>query len=184
MFPTEPGLILPQLERNVQNDVVVTQVATLDAAVQAGVVAQGAVRGGWRNRLVVAARRGALSMPDRPIAICDPLSVSDMDGPAILARLQLHSGPVLGVVDTDTVVALVLDGTAQVGLLHMTDVRAHPALEVIHEVPDDVQAPVAYAAAVTRLASRPDPAGLVDFLLTDQATTLLATLGLGRPSSS
>lgn len=61
VFPTRPGLILPQLERQVQNDVVVTRVAKLDAAVSAGIVAKGATRGAWRDRLVIAAKRGAPS---------------------------------------------------------------------------------------------------------------------------
>ena len=109
VFPTQQYLILPQLEREVQNDIVVTRVATLDAAVKAGVVARDAIRGAWRNRLVVAAKRGATTMSDRPIAFPDRLSASDIDSRAILAQLQLLDGPVLGVVDTDTVVALVLE---------------------------------------------------------------------------
>src|SRR5271157_5571078 len=34
VFPTGPGLILPQLMRNIQNDVVVTQLPTLEQAGQ------------------------------------------------------------------------------------------------------------------------------------------------------
>ena len=184
VFPTQQYLILPQLEREVQNDIVVTRVATLDAAVKAGVVAPDAIRGAWRNRLVVAAKRGATTMSDRPIAFAARLSASGIDSRTILAQLQLLDGPVLGVVDTDTVVALVANGTARAGLLHMTDVRAHPALEVIREVPDDIEPPIAYAAAVTKLSSRPDPAGLIDFLVSSQGTTLLATLGLESPTAS
>jgi molybdate transport system substrate-binding protein len=183
VFAAGPALILPQLERQVQNDIVVTRMATLAAAVSAGVVAKGAIRGAWRNRLVIAARRGAPSMPDKPVAASDPSPASDMDGPAILARLGFPA-PVLGVINTDTVAALVLDGTARAGLLHMTDVRAHPELQVIRDVPDDIQPPIAYAAAVTTLARRGDPAALVDFLLTAQATALLIALGLEVPPSS
>jgi len=182
VFPTGPGLILPQLERSVQNDIVVTRVATLNAAVQAGIVVPGATQGAWRNQLVIAATRGASSMPDKPVAVSDSSPASDMDGPAILARLQLHQTAMLGVIDTDTVAALVINGTARAGLLHMTDVRAHPELEVVRVVPDDIQPPIAYAAAATALARRPDPAGLLAFLLTGQATTLLSALGLETSS--
>lgn len=182
VFPTGPGLILPQLERNVQNDIVVTQVATLNAAVQAGIVASGAARGAWRNHLVIAAKRGAPSMPDKPIAVSDPSPASDMDGPAILARLGPLPAAMLGVIDTDTVAALVLDGTARAGLLHMTDLHVHPELEVISTVPDDVQPPFTYAAAVTQLARRPNPAGFVEFLMTAQAGTLLTAHGLETSS--
>ncbi|HVC62798.1 MAG TPA: substrate-binding domain-containing protein [Acetobacteraceae bacterium] len=182
VFPTEPGLILPQLERSVQNDIVVVRVATLDAAVQAGAVAAGAARGAWSNRLVVAVKRGAPAAQGKPIAVCDPSPASDIDGPAILARLGLLPTAVQGVIDTDTVVALLLDGTARAGLLHMTDVRAHPALDVIRVVPDDIQPPIAYAAAVTNLARRPNPADLVDFLVTGRATALLVAHGLEKSS--
>ena len=181
VFPTAPGLILPQLERQVQNDIVVTQPATLTAAMQAGVVGQGAVRGAWRDPLVIAVKNGASAAADLPIAVCDPTAASDMDGPAILARLGL-SEPTLGVIDTDTVAALVLNGTARAGLLHQTDLRAHPELQVMRAVPAEVQPPIAYAAAVTTLARRPDPAGFVAFLLTGPATALLASHGLETAS--
>lgn len=183
VFPTEPGLILPQLERNVQNDIVVTRVAMMDAAVQTGIVAPGAARGAWRNKLVVAAKRGAPVSQDKPVAAVDPSPVSDMDGPAILARLGTLPASILGVIDTDTVAALVLDGTARAGLLHMTDLRAHSELEAVTVVADSVQPPFVYAAAVTRLARRSDPAGFVAFLMTLQATALLASLGLETSSS-
>lgn len=183
VFPTGPGLILPQLERQVQNDIVVTGVAALDAAVQVGVVAAGAARGAWRNQVVIAAKRGAPSMPGKPIAASDPSPASDMDGPAILAQLQVPPAAMLGVIDTDTVVALVLDGTASAGLMHMTDVGAHPELEVTSVIADTIQPPIAYAAAVSKLAYRPDPAGFLDFLLSDRATALLAALGLETATS-
>lgn len=181
VFPTGLGLLVPQLERDVQNDIIVTRVSTVDAAVQANVVAPGAARGAWTNHVVLAAVRGAPPMPDRPIAISDP--VSDMDGRSILAQLQLMPTKVLGVIDTDTVVAVVLNGTARAGLLHMTDLRAHPELEVIRDVSNDIQPPIAYTAAVTRLASRPDPDAFIDYLLTSRASAMLASLGLETPSS-
>jgi ABC-type molybdate transport system substrate-binding protein len=181
VFPTGLGLLVPQLERDVQNDIIVTQVSTIDAAVQANVVSPGAARGAWANHVVLAAVRGASPMPDRPIAISDP--VSDMDSRSILAQLQLMPTNLLGVIDTDTVVAVVLNGTARAGLMHMTDLRAHPELEVIRDVSNDIQAPIAYAAAVTRLTSRPDPDAFIDYLLTGRAATMLASLGLETPSS-
>ena len=61
VFPTGPGLILPQLVRDIQNDIVVTQTGILDQAVQAGVVAV-AVRPQWRNPLVIAGLRDEAAM--------------------------------------------------------------------------------------------------------------------------
>jgi hypothetical protein len=48
IFATGPGLILPQLVRDIQNDIVVTQTAILEQAAQAGIIAA-PVRAQWRN---------------------------------------------------------------------------------------------------------------------------------------
>ena len=60
-FPPVPGLILPQLVRDIQNDIVVTQTAILEQAAQAGVIAS-AVRAQWRNPLVIAGLHGAAAI--------------------------------------------------------------------------------------------------------------------------
>jgi molybdate transport system substrate-binding protein len=178
IFPTGPGLILPQLLRSVQNDIVVTQRATMNTAIQAGIVAPDAARGTWRNKLVLAARQGTQPAPNSPIAVSDPSPASDMDGPAILAQLNRPPAPILGVIDTDTVVALLLNGTAGTGLLHQTDIDAHPELESIASVPDEIAGPFTYAAAVTSLARRPDPAAFIAFLTSAQASAILTAHGL------
>jgi molybdate transport system substrate-binding protein len=84
----------------------------------------------------------------------------------------------IGALNTSEVASLLLSGTAQAGLLHMTDVRAHPGLAVIRPVPPEIQPPPVYAAAVTRLASRPDPQAFVAFLATPEASALLTEAGL------
>ena len=61
VFPTGPGLILPQLVRDIQNDIVVTQTTILDQATQAGVVAA-TVRAQWRNPLVIAGLQGEMGL--------------------------------------------------------------------------------------------------------------------------
>src|ERR1700692_4214279 len=38
VFPTGPGLILPQLRRDIQNDIVVTQVAIMEQIALAGII--------------------------------------------------------------------------------------------------------------------------------------------------
>ncbi|HUB49834.1 MAG TPA: substrate-binding domain-containing protein [Acetobacteraceae bacterium] len=178
VFPTPPGLILPQLQRQVQNDIVMTQPPTVAACVHANLIAPDGFRGAWRNPLVVAAKRGAAPGPRMPIAASDPTPGSDMDGPAILGRLGMGNAATLGVIDTDTVAALILNGTARTGLLHMTDIRAHPDLQIVRMVPPEIQPPIAYAAAITKLARRPDPARFLAFLLSPQATAVLADNGL------
>ena len=122
IFATGPGLILPQLVRDIQNDIVVTQTAILEQAAQAGIIAV-PVRAQWRNPLVIAGRAGA-STTDGVFAVTDPSPASDIDGPVVLARLAIKPARTLGAVDTDEVASLLTTGAAQAGLLHMTDVRA------------------------------------------------------------
>ena len=87
VFPTGPGLILPQLVRDIQNDIVVTQTTILEQAAQAGVIAS-AVRAQWRNPLVIAGLHGTATI-DGTFAATDPSPASDIDGPALLARLGI-----------------------------------------------------------------------------------------------
>jgi molybdate transport system substrate-binding protein len=177
VFPTEPGLILPQLSRVVQNDIVVTGLPALQRAIADGLIGPDAARAGsWRNRLVLAARRDAAG--DGPVAVTDPTPASGLDGPAILARMGLRPLTVLGTIDTDGVRYLLATGAARSGLLFATDLRANPELQQIRPVPDDAWPPVVYGAAVTRLARRPHPDEFVKFLETDDATSILRENGL------
>src|SRR5215475_2241746 len=79
VFPTGPGLLIPQLERNIQNDILVTQLPILQQALDRQIIA--ALPGGprWSNPLVIAGRSGA-SMGG-VFAACDPTAASDFDGP-------------------------------------------------------------------------------------------------------
>ena len=81
------------------------------------------MRAQWRNPLVIAGPQGTASI-DRTFAVPDPSPASDIDGPALLARLDIRPNRTLGAVDTDEVAFLLTTGSAQGGLLHMTDVRA------------------------------------------------------------
>jgi ABC-type molybdate transport system substrate-binding protein len=175
VFPTGPGLILPQLERNIQNDILVTQTPVLDQATQQGLIADVAAAS-WRNPLVIGALPGG-SVLDQTLAVTDPTPASDIDGPAVLTRLGLKPRRVLGAVDSEEVAFLIANGSAQAGLLHMTDVRAH-GLEVVQPVPPDVWVPAVYRAGITRLADRPNPGGFLAFLATQTAVRLLSDGGL------
>ena len=111
-------------------------------------------------------------------AVTDPSPASDIDGPALLARLAIKPARTLGAVDTDEVAFLLTTGAAQAGLLHMTDVRADPRLAAVRPVPAEAQLPPLYAAAVTRLARRPNPEDFVAFLTTREAGDILVAAGL------
>jgi molybdate transport system substrate-binding protein len=177
VFPTGPGLIVPQLERQIQNDLLVTQRVVMDEAEREALVAPGAASGAWRNALVLAARAGQQASGSR-LAVSDPLPGSDMDGPAIARALGRAQADIIGVHDTDEVVFLLLQGQVAQGLLHVTDVRANPELTVIAPVPALAAPPLLYTAAVTKLAWRPDPQAFLDFLVSGRARALLAEQGL------
>ena len=88
IFPTAPGLIVPQLEREIQNDIVVTQPVLLDQAERAGVIQPGGRTTAWRNRLVIA-EAGQPGGPENSFAVPDPTPVSEFDGEDILRRMGL-----------------------------------------------------------------------------------------------
>lgn len=174
VFPTGPGLILPQLERDIQNDIVVTQIPMLERLQQAGIVTAVPAAPRWRNGVVIAG-----SSLDGTVAAPDSTPASDIDGPALLARLGMQPRRLLGAVDTDEVASLLTSNEAQAGLLHMTDVRSH-SLPIIRPVPPGIQPPLLYAASVTRLSSRPNPQAFVSFLATPEAEMLLTAAGLEK----
>ncbi len=179
VFPTGPGLILPQLAHHIQNDIACTQQAAMRAAVATGLVTAGEPRGAWRNRLVVAARPGAgTAAATQRIAVSDPTPGSDMDGPAILRRLGLNPATVLGVIDTDEVAFLLARGEADSGLLHMTDIHATRGLEILLAVPDDAAPPIIYTIAVTKRVKHRDAPAFVEFLTSAEGGKVLSEQGL------
>jgi molybdate transport system substrate-binding protein len=175
VFPTGPGLILPQLQRDIQNDLLVTHVSIIEQVMQQGLASHvSALR--WRNPLVIAGPVSAAPL-DQTLAITDPTPASVVNGPHLLTQLGLQPKRVLGAVDTDEVAFLIGKGMAQAGLLYMTDVRTN-GFEVIRSVPASISPPEICGACVTRLAQRPNPEAFVAFLGSAIAARLLAEGGL------
>lgn len=172
---TPPGLLLPQLQRTIQNDILVTSQPRLDAAEQSGLLLAAQRRGAWRNRLVLATSASPAG-PEGSIAAPDPSPGSDIDGPAVLRRLGL--APTLGVIDTETVAWLLATGGTRLGLLYQAEVATNPQLRAATPVPDDVSPPVVYSAAVTTLARRPDPQAFISFLTSNEGMAVMRRSGL------
>lgn len=179
VFPTAPGLVLPQLERQIQNDIIVTQVSTIDQAEKAGLVAPGGRVGPWRNRLVIATGR---SGDASSFAVPDASPASDVDGHAVLQRLGTTTGRIVGVIDTAAVAWTLATGGARQGLLHQTEVTADDQLRAVATVPDSAWPPILYAATVTKLAYRGDPAAFVAFLGSAEGQAVLQAAGLESAS--
>jgi molybdate transport system substrate-binding protein len=177
VFPTAPGLVLPQLQREIQNDIIITQLATIDQAEQEGLVAEGRRAGPWRNRLVTAAAKPPAG-PEGSFAVPDASPGSGIDGAAILRRLGESPATVLGVIDTGAVAWTLTNGGARQGLLHQTEVAADRRLTAVAPVPDDAWPPILYAAVVTKLARRGDPAAFIAFLASPEGLAVLRSAGL------
>ena len=181
VFRTPPGLILPQLERAVQNDIVICTLDRLSRAVEGGIVAVDAPRAGsWRNRLVLVARRETpvAAVDAGPVAVTDVSAATEFDGVAALATAGLFPQRIIGAIDTDEVLFLLATGGAASGLLHTSDLS--PELQVVRPLDDAAYPPLVYAAAVTKLARRPNPDAFIRFLAGDEATALLRAHGLEK----
>ena len=171
--------VLPQLARQIQNDLVMTSQAALAEAVAQKLVTPGTPAGFWHNRFVLAGRPGAdRSALKGRMAVSDPTQASDHDGPAILRAIGTDPATVLGVIDTDEVAWLLLRNQADAGLLHSTDLRANPRLALLGLVAEAIAPAQAYAIAVTALARRPHPEAFVRFLTGPDGAALLKAQGL------
>ena len=177
VFPTAPGLLLPQLEREIQNDIIFTRIELIDQAEKAGLVQPGGRVGPWRNRLVTAAS-AAPAGPEGSFAVPDASPGSDVDGVAILRALGLSPARVVGVLDTGAVAWMLTNGEVRLGLLHQSDIAADERLHAVDPVPDTVWPPILYAATVTKLATRGDPAAFVRFLGGADGRAILRSAGL------
>ena len=177
VFPTPAGLLLPQIERQIQNDIIVTQIGTIDQAGRQSLIQPGTRTHTWRNRLVVAAASPPAG-PDGSFTLPDLSFRSDIDGTAILRRLGPPPATVIGVIDTGAVAWTLVNGGARLGLLHNTEVIADPRLRIVSAVPDDAWPPILYAATITTLARRPNPGAFIAFLAGPEGQAVLEAAGL------
>jgi ABC-type molybdate transport system substrate-binding protein len=170
VHPTSPALIVPQLSREIQNDILFSQIAILDAAQQAGLAEPGGRTAVWRNRLVVAA-----GGTGDVFAIPDATPASGINGAAVLRGMGLAPAKVQGMVNTGAVAWALANGQAGQGLLHSTEAAG---LRVTATVPDSAWPPVLYAATVTRLSGRPNPGAFLVFLASPDGQAVLHAAGL------
>ena len=194
VFTAPPTLMLAQIDRETQNDVLVTT----DAAMQEGIrqkLIRGETRAGaWRNSLAIAGRADQTKSPvaadaaaikalldSGRFAASDPTGPFTLDGPAVLDRLGLSpllEGRMLGAPDTTQAAFLVTSGAARLGLLHLTDIRADGRLAVAATVPERAYAPIVYTAAVSVVALSPNSQAFVTFLSDPEAAKCWQADGL------
>ncbi len=196
VFCAPPTLMIAQLERIVQNDVLITQPGAMDDAARRDLIVTPTRAAIGGTTLVLAGRAGrigpvatdpaaiaALLGEDGRLAVTDPSRAATIDGAGVLAALgwseALHSR-LIGAANEGDVAFLVATGTARLGLLHMTDVRADPRLAVVTRLPKT--ASIDYDAAVSRLAKSPNAAAFVAHLREPAAIICLRDAGLTVPA--
>ncbi len=178
VFPTQPGLLVPQLQREIQNDIILTRTGIIDAAERVGLVSAGGRSGPWRNRLSIVEATDQQA-PAATIAVPDFTPFIGVDGPAVLQAMSMTGDKIEGVLDTDTVLAALHEHRVRRGLLFQTDIAtAADKLRIVAPVPDSAWPPVIYQAAVTKLARRGDPAAFLMFLASKEGQAALAQAGL------
>ena len=177
VFSAPPALMLAQLSRQVQNDVLVTGTDWLDRAAQDGLIRPATRIGGWRDRLVIA--RPAAGGADRGVfALTDPTPDTTIQAASVLEALHLSPAHVQGALDSRGVAFLLRSGAADRGLLLLTEVRADPHLAEVRPVPQDAYRPIIYGAALSTLASSPNAQAFLDLLRTPEAARRLKADGL------
>ncbi len=182
-------LMLAQITRHTRNDVLFTLSAAMDQAVQARLVKPETRCDGFANTLVLAALAGSIQPPadaaslhqllrQKRLAVTDATVASGLDGRAILQNNSLpQPGTLLGAANTVDVVFLLNSGAADIGLIYLTDVKAHPRLAVIAELAAAPQL-VAYSAAVNAHAVSPRAQAFLSFLRAPATATTLRHAGL------
>ncbi len=174
VFAAPPTQMLGLLAHGTQADILITQTGFMDRAVAGGLVAP-APRVLWRNRLVLAARRGAFApapfsaaalrgaLGGGVLAVPDATAASTVDGPALLAALGVQAR-VQGVADTADGLAMVRAGTAAMAVCHASEIAGDTGFSRVMALPDAAYPAIVYQAALTKSAwSRNQMALLDDF---------------------
>jgi ABC-type molybdate transport system substrate-binding protein len=180
VFPIGAKLLAAQLRREVQIDLVATRLADMQELAEAQLLAGPPFTGPWRDRLVIAGRRGtalAVAMQGT-VAVPDAGTACDIDGPQILGKLGMRPQRRVGVVDTTEAAAMLLANTANGALLYLSEVRAEMLLAELAPVPEAVGPDTRVALAIAAGARRPNPQGFVQFLGTNSGRRLLSEGGL------
>ncbi len=194
VFCAAPPLMLAQIERVTQNDILITQAGVMDLAARQGLIRAATRIPLGRDRLVLAARSGKSpgdganadpvavlrGIGAGPLATPDPTAATTIDSAAVLARLGLPAPPpfrLIGAVDTEEVGFLLRTGAAPLGLLHGTEAQPGSGLSVAAALAGE---PVTYAAAITVITRSRNAQAFIDFLNTPEAQTRLRSAGLEK----
>ncbi len=189
LFCAAPMLMLAQIERITQNDVLITQSSAMDEAARRGLIHVDTRIPVGRDRLVFATLEGGtqqLSDPlhllrrigTGPVALPDPTTGTTIDSAAVLAALGLTPPfpfQVVGAIDTEEVGFLLRTRAAPIGLLYRTEAQPGSGLSILAELPDQT---VSCSAAISVVTRSRNAQGFMDFLRDPDAAARLHASGL------
>ncbi len=189
LFCAAPTLMLAQIERITQNDVLITQSAAMDAAARRGLIRPDTRIPLGRDRLVFATLEGGaqrLSDPlhllrrigTGPVALPDPTTGTTIDSAAVLAALGLTPPfpfKLAGAIDTEEVGFLLRTRAAPIGLLYRTEAQPGSGLSILAELPDQT---ISYSAAISVVTRSRNAQSFMAFLRDPDAAARLHACGL------
>jgi len=188
VFSAPPPLMLAQIARETQTDLLITLASAMDESVRLGLVVPETRYDGWQTQLVfaAAARSGPVGLSELPhfladskLAVTDPTDAATFDGYVVIERLNLPASVtsrLTGAANTDDIVYLVETGGARLGLVHLTDVKTRPSLRVFATL--DLE-PVRYAAAAAKDAKSQNTRNFLAYLQKQAVQDRLQSFGLG-----
>lgn len=180
VFPIGPRLLVAQMTREVQIDLVAAGVPEMDELASRKLLVGPPYTGPWRDRLVLAARRGVRleTAVAGIVAVPDAGTAAGIDGKALLDGMALRIGRRLGVVDTAEAAALLSADQVTAALLYRSEVRADVMLSEIAVVPDAIAPDQRVAVAAVNGARRPKPEAFLQFLSSNAGRRMLMDAGL------
>jgi ABC-type molybdate transport system substrate-binding protein len=188
VFCAAPPLMLAQIERVTQNDVLVTLDTAMDEASRRKLVQPETRIPLGANRLVLASQAAsgppatdpaaiARLIGKGPLAAPDPTRATTIDSVAVLAGIGLAPPPfpLVGAIDTETVAALTRRGNVPLGLMYRTETGPGSDLSVVALLPE---APRRYGAAISVVTRSPSAQAFMTFLRSREAAASLSQAGL------
>ncbi len=191
VFCAAPWMMLAQIERMTQTDVLVTLASALDDGTRRGLVRPESRVPVGRNHLVLAGRPGKIGpavtdaaairklVGTGPLAAPDATAMTTIDSAAAVAAMGFappYPFRLVGGSDADDVAFLIASGAAPLGLLYRSEIGADAALALAAVVPRF--APITYAAAITTVTRSPNAERFMAFLRSPEAAASLRASGL------
>jgi molybdate transport system substrate-binding protein len=189
LFSSPTAAMLEQIGHHARADLIIGESdASADDAARRGIIKGETRHELWRNRLVVAGRKGE----DRPgdaasliaagrIAVVDPPGSAGESSRRALAALGVWptaESRAAGTVDTADAAFLLREGRVAHAVLLATDVARSPALAVAAPLPEDAYPPVRYWIAEAANVLSPNAGDFAAFLRQRPAQEIARAQGL------